>query len=902
MIDHEEELEERDDEFSHGEDGQKSDDLDHVVRVRGMYNDYFLDYASYVILERAVPHQYDGLKPVQRRILHSLDEMDDGRFHKVANVIGNTMKFHPHGDASIGDAMVQIGQKELLLDCQGNWGNILTGDRAAAPRYIEVRLSKFGNTVLFNKKTTTWLSSYDGRNKEPQTEPVKFPLLLAQGVEGIAVGLACKILPHNFHELIDASIATLLGKRFTLVPDFPTGGMADVEMYNDGLRGGRVRVRARIDKVDNKTLVIREVPYSVTTSSLIDSILKANEKGKIKIKKVEDNTAKFVEVVVHLSNNVSPDKMMDALYAFTDCEVSLAPNACVILDDKPQFIGASEILIKSTERTKYLLGRELEIELSELQETWHFASLEKIFIENRIYRDIEECETWESILETIHVGLKQHTKHLLRDVTDEDVSRLTEIRIKRISKFDGYKADEKIAGLEGDMEQVKHNLKNLTEYSVDWFKMLKKKFGDGRERKTELRTFDTIDRSKAAVANAKLYVNTEEGFVGTALKRGEGDFVCDCSDIDDVIVFRRDGVMQVSRVSGKAFFGKDIIHIAVWKRGDTRTTYNAIYLDGASGRSMVKRFNVKSITRDKEYFVTKGTPKSEILYFSANRNGEAEKVTVHMKKAARLKKLRIDMDFADIVIKGRASGGNIVSKFQVKRIDLKESGVSTLGARKVWYDETVRRLNGEGRGRLLGQFNAEDKVMVMYSDGVYVLTSFDFSTHFNDKVISVEKWDVERPVSAVYFDGAKEEWFVKRFLPEASSKPVSFISESPNSRLAFATSLYHPQARVKFNKRFKHTRDKEDELIDVRGFISIKGVKASGNKLSSVPVTEVLLEAPNTEMEEATSSEIISARQVDVQIKTKQEEELDLEDSYGSVDNQDDTSDNLSEDGQASLF
>ena len=739
---------EHEQEFSGEESGAASAEMEHVVPVQGMYNDYFLDYASYVILERAVPHQHDGLKPVQRRILHSLDEMHDGRYHKVANVIGNTMKFHPHGDASIGDAMVQIGQKDLLLDCQGNWGNILTGDRAAAARYIEVRLSKFGTEVLFNHKTTNWLASYDGRNKEPETEPVKFPLLLAQGVEGIAVGLACKILPHNFIELIDASIATLLGKRFKLVPDFPTGGMADMEMYNDGLRGGRIRVRARIDKVDNKTLAVREVPFGVTTSSLIESILKANDKGKIKVKKVEDNTAKVVEVLVHLANNVSPDKMLDALYAFTDCEVSLAPNACVILDDRPQFIGVTEILQTSAERTKYLLGRELEIELGELQESWHFSSLEKIFIEKRVYRDIEECETWAEILETIHKGLKPHTKELLRAVTDDDVSRLTEIRIKRISKFDGFKADTRISGLEEKMDQVKHHLKNLTEYAVDWFKSLKKKYGEGRERKTEIRTFDTIDRTKAAVANAKLYVQAEEGFVGTGLKRGEGEFICDCSDIDDVIVFRKDGTMQVSRVTSKAFFGKDIIHVAVWKKGDVRTTYNAIYLDGASGRSMVKRFNVRSITRDRGYPITKGTPKSQVLYFTANRNGEAEVVTILLRSKARLKRLKMDLNFSDIAIKGRASGGNIVTKFPVKRVELKEAGVSTLGARKVWYDETVRRLNGDGRGEFLGEFHADDKIMALQSNGMYVITNFDFSTHFDDKMISVEKWDSERPVKS----------------------------------------------------------------------------------------------------------------------------------------------------------
>ena len=918
---HEEELE-RDDEFSHEQDG--SDDMDHVVRVRGMYNNYFLDYASYVILERAVPHQYDGLKPVQRRILHSLNEMDDGRFHKVANVIGNTMKYHPHGDASIGDAMVQIGQKDLLLDCQGNWGNILTGDRAAAPRYIEVRLSKFANTVLFNKKTTTWLASYDGRNQEPETEPVKFPLLLAQGVEGIAVGLACKILPHNYHDLIDASIATLLGKRFKLVPDFPTGGMADVENYNDGLRGGKVRVRARIEKENNKTLVVKEVPYGVTTSSLIDSILKANDKGKIKIKRVEDNTANEVEVVVHLSNNVSPDKMMDALYAFTDCEVSLSPNSCVILDDKPQFLGVSEILRSSAERTKHLLQRELQIELSELQETWHFASLEKIFIENRIYRDIEECETWDAIISTIHEGLKPHTKHLLREVTDDDVARLTEIKIKRISKFDSFKADEKISGIEADMDQVKYNLEHLTEYAVDWFKMLKKKFGEGRDRKTELRTFDTIDRSKAAATNAKLYVNDEEGFVGTGLKRGEGEFVCDCSDIDDIIVFRRDGVMQVSKVSSKAFFGKDIIHTAVWKRGDTRTTYNVIYFDGASGRSMVKRFNVKSITRDKEYFVTKGTPKSKILYFSANRNGEAEVVTINLRKNSRLKKLKLDMSFVDVSIKGRASGGNIVTKFPVKRIELKESGVSTLGARKVWYDETVRRLNGEGRGKFLGDFHADDKIMTIHSDGVYVLTSFDFSTHFDDKMISVEKWDAKRPVSVIYFDGEKEEWYVKRFLPEASTKPISFITEHESSKLAFATSLYHPRAIIKYNKRFKQTRDRDDDVIDVVEFISVKGVKAIGNRLSPFPVTEVLLEVPNTQKEEATAlerqSELVnqiselpastsetdidsSENSVAVSESTPEVQSLNAENQEEDKSPQNDLPDpQVSDDGQASLF
>ncbi|MEY5044658.1 MAG: hypothetical protein RJA19_1885, partial [Bacteroidota bacterium] len=624
--------------------------MERVIKVRGMYNDYFLDYASYVILERAVPHQRDGLKPVQRRILHSLDEMDDGRFHKVANVIGNTMKYHPHGDASIGDALVQIGQKDLLLDCQGNWGNIHTGDRAAAPRYIEVRLSKFAREVAFNPKTTHWLQSYDGRNREPETLPMKFPLLLAQGVEGIAVGLACKTLPHNFIELIDASIAALLNKPFVLYPDFPTGGMADVEHYNDGLRGGRVRVRAKIEKEDNKTLIVRELPYGVTTGTLIESILKANDRGKIKIRKVEDNTAENVEVVIHLAPQVSPDKTIDALYAFTDCEVSLSPNSTVILDDKPHFLGVSELLRISADATRELLRRELEIELGELQEKWHFASLEKIFIENRIYRDIEECETWEDILATIHAGLKPFIGHLLRPVTDDDVTRLTEIRIKRISRFDGYKADQYILGLEGDIDQVKHHLAHLTEYAVEWFRMLKKKYGEGRERKTQLRAFESIDRAEVAVANARLYADYAEGFVGIGLKRGEGELIGDCSDLDDVVVIRQDGILQVSKVTAKAFFGKNLLYVGVWKRGDERSVFNCIYLDGETGRSFAKRFNVTSITRDREYPITKGTPKSRVLYLSANPNGEAEVVTVHLRPSPRLKKLRLDLDFAELAV------------------------------------------------------------------------------------------------------------------------------------------------------------------------------------------------------------------------------------------------------------
>lgn len=833
------------------DDAAEGEELERVIKVSGMYNDYFLDYASYVILERAVPHQHDGLKPVQRRILHSLNEMDDGRFHKVANVIGNTMKYHPHGDASIGDAMVQIGQRELLLDCQGNWGNILTGDRAAAPRYIEVRLSKFGKEVCFNAKTTNWLASYDGRNREPETLPVKFPLLLAQGVEGIAVGLACKTLPHNFIELLDASVAALQGKSFHLVPDFPTGGMADVENYNDGLRGGRVRVRARIEKEDSKTLVVKELPFGVTTGSLIDSVLKANEKGKIKIKKVEDNTADKVEVVIHLANNVSPDKTIDALYAFTDCEVSLAPNSVVILNDKPHFLGVKELLKISADLTRNLLKRELEIELGELQEKWHFASLEKIFIENRIYRDIEECETWEEILQTIHKGLEPHVKHLVRAVTDEDVTRLTEIKIKRISKFDGFKADQLIASLEEDIERVRHHLANLTDYAIEWFRMLKKKYGKGRERKTELRTFESISAAEVAVANVKLYANFEEGFVGTGMKRGEGEFVCDCSDIDDIIVFRKDGKYSVSKVSQKAFFGKDILHVGVWKKGDDRTVYNAVYLDGATGRSMVKRFAVTSSTRDKEYDVTKGTPKSRVLYFTANPNGEAEVVTVHLRANQRLKKLKFDVDFSEIGIKGRSAGGNLVSKFPIKRIELSEEGVSTLGALQVWYDETVRRLNAEGRGKFLGEFRGDDQILVFLSTGEYLFSGYDLSTHFDDKMIHLEKWDPNRVVSAVYYEGEKEDWYVKRFLPEYVQKPFRFIGDHDQSRLGVVSTLFYPEAVVRYNRRFKETRDREDDVVDLAGFISVKGARALGNKLSTLPVVDVSLQDVDEEKEQA---------------------------------------------------
>lgn len=844
---------EHDSDFGKNESGE----LENVIHVKDMFDDYFLDYASYVILERAVPHINDGLKPVQRRILHSLKELDDGRFHKVANAIGNTMKYHPHGDASIGDAMVQIGQKELMLDMQGNWGNTATGDSAAAPRYIEVKLSKFALDVAFNAKTTNWLASYDGRNKEPETLPIKFPLLLAQGVEGIAVGLACKILPHNFVELIDGSIKVLKGQKATIVPDFLSGGMADFSNYNDGLRGGKIRVRARIRKEDAKTLIIHEIPYGVTTTSLIESILKANDRGKIKVKKVEDNTAEHVEIMIHLASGVSTDKTIDALYAFTDCEVSISPNACVIENDTPYFLGASEMLRLSTERTKALLKLELEIRKAELEEQWHFSSLEKIFIEKRIYRDIEECETWEEILSSIRKGLDPHIKHLLREVTDDDITRLTEIKIKRISKFDSFKADEKLLNLEGQIEEVKNHLEHLTEFAIDYFKKLKKDYGQGKERRTEVRTFDTIDRAKVAVANAKLYVNREEGFVGIGLKKSESEFVADCSDIDDIIVFREDGVMMVTKVSSKAFVGKNIIYVGVWKKGDKRKVYNVIYTDGKGGRTMIKRFSVTSITRDKEYHITKGTPGSKVLYFTANPNGEAEIVTVFMRQNQRLKKLKFDLDFSEQLIKGRGAGGNLVSKHPVRKVELKEKGVSTLGARKIWYDETVRKLNVEGRGRFLGDFQPEDKILVLLDTGYYKLLGFDLNTHFDDAMISLEKWEQHKAISAVHYDGEKEDYYVKRFLPEASNKPVHFIGEHENSRLVCASTLYHPTARVIFNKKFKVSRDKEDEFIDLSEFIAVKGIKALGNKLSSLPVTDVVIEPADEEKEANAAAEFL---------------------------------------------
>jgi topoisomerase-4 subunit A len=814
-----------------------------ITRLSGMYQNYFLDYASYVILERAVPALLDGYKPVQRRLLHALREMDDGRFHKVANVIGQTMKYHPHGDASIGDALVQIGQKELLLDMQGNWGNIFTGDSAAAPRYIEVKLSKFALEVVFNPKITEWSASYDGRSREPVVFPVKFPMVLAMGVEGIAVGLSTKILPHNFNELIDGSIQILKGKKVEIFPDFPTGGIADFSNYNDGLRGGRVRVRAKIAQQDKKTLVITEIPFGTTTSSLIDSILKANDKGKIKIKKIDDNTAEFVEILIHLAPGISPDKTIDALYAFTDCEVSVSPLCCVIHEDRPMFVGVSELLKASTENTLKLLKADLEIKLNEFQEQWHFASLERIFIENKIYRDIEEATTWEEVMANIHAGLKPHTKHLLREVTDEDVVRLTEIRIKRISKFDSQKALDHIAALEGEIEQVKHHLDNLVTYAIDYFKNLKKKYGEGRERKTEIRLFEDIEAAKVAIANEKLYVNRTEGFIGTGLKKDE--FVGDCSDIDDIIVFRADGIMSVHKVDSKIYVGKDIIHVAVFKKADKRTIYNMVYQDGPRGNSYMKRFAVTSITRDREYDLTAGTKGSKVLYFTANPNGEAEVVNVFLRPLPKLRKLRFELDFAELVIKGRNSKGNLVSKYPVKKIEIKEKGVSTLAPRKVWFDESVKRLNYDGRGILLGRFAGEDKILTIMASGHYRLYNFDLANHFDDDLLIIQKFNPEQPVSAVYFEGKKGKFMVKRFLIEPSDKKEIFISEEEKSFLKVVSVKNQPTIQVIFKDK-----NREEELVNLEDFIAVKGMKAMGNQLTPHEVKNILVASEQEPEEE----------------------------------------------------
>jgi topoisomerase-4 subunit A len=813
---------------------------DKIVPVGGLYENWFLDYASYVILERAVPSLYDGLKPVQRRILHSMRELDDGRYNKVANIIGNTMKYHPHGDASIGDALVQLGQKDLLIDCQGNWGNTLTGDGAAAARYIEARLSKFALHVVFNPKTTEWLSSYDGRNKEPLQLPVKFPLLLAQGAEGIAVGMACKFLPHNFIELIDQSINHLRGKKVEFFPDFPNGGMADFSNYNDGLRGGKVRVRAKIKKQDNKTLVIHEIPFGTTTGSLIESVIKANDKGKIKIKKIEDNTAAEAEVIIHLAPGVSPDKTLDALYAFTDCEVSISPNSSIIDKDTPRFLGVSEILKVNTDSTVRLLKLELEIRLDELQRQWHFSTLEKIFINEEMYIDFKLYSDRESLYAYLYKRFEKYKKQLIREITDEDLQKLTQIPMIRITRFDADKADEALLKLEEEMAIVKEKLSNLIEYAIEYFKDLKKRFGAGKERKTEIKVFDTISATKVIIANRKLYVDYEEGFIGYGLKKSEP--INDCSEIDDIIIFFSTGKMMVTKVADKKFVGKDIVHADVWKKGDKRTIYHLIYQDGTGGSAMMKRFYVNSITRDTEYDLTRGVKGSKMLYFSVHPNGEREVVNVLLRPRPHLKRLRFDVDLGDLLIKGRQSAGNRVTKEIIQKITQKEVGGSTLAARKIWFDTVVGRLNDEGRGKFLGSFKGEDRILTLYKTGEYRLSNFDLSNHFDEEMIHIEKWHPHRALSTVYYDAEKDLHFVKRFLCEVTSdKKVSFISEGEGSYMDVVSTAYRPMIKIIYNKLLKETKNLPDNELQIADFIDVKGMKAQGNQLTKLKVKEIVL-------------------------------------------------------------
>ena len=824
----------------------------HITTIDGLYENWFLDYASYVILERAVPALYDGFKPVQRRILHAMKEMDDGRYNKVANIVGSTMQYHPHGDASINDAIVNIGQKDLLIDCQGNWGDIRTGDNAAAPRYIEARLSKFALDVVFNEDITDWQVSYDGRKREPAQLPVKFPLLLAQGAEGIAVGLSTKVMSHNFCELIDASIKYLRKEPFEIYPDFLTGGLVDVREYNDGKRGGRIRVRAKLEIVDKKTLKITEIPFGTTTSDLIDSILKANEKGKIKVKKVLDNTAKDVEILIELQPQVSPSVTVDALYAFSDCELSISPNTCVIIDDKPHFIGASDALRMSTDTTVMLLKMELEIQLKELEDKWHFSSLEKIFIEERIYRDIEEEETWEGVIKAIDKGLDPFKELLMREVTEDDIVRLTEIKIKRISKFDKKKADEHIKGLENDMEETKKNLRSLIKFAIKYFEDLLKKYGKGRERKTEIAIFDVVEIKQVAANNEKLYVNRTEGFIGFGKDLKKEEFISECSDIDDIIAFMKDGTMKVVRNSEKVFVGKDIIHVAVWKKNDERTTYNAVYLDGKSGTSYAKRFNVTSITRDKEYPITQGNPKSKLLYFSVNPNGEAESCTVVLSPNCSARNKVFEFDFFNLDIKGRSANGNIVTKYPVKKIEQKGKGRTTLGGVEIWLDDTVGRLNIDKRGRYLGSFQNEDRILVVLKSGEYYLTNFDLTNRYvmND-IVAIDKLYPTTTVSAVHYSDSKKVNYVKRFQIETTTIDTknSFISDENNAKLIFATLFSNPTLEYKID--LGKGKLSEPETVNLPEFIEVKGWKAIGNKLCGGTIKEVkLIETAQDEDEE----------------------------------------------------
>lgn len=838
-----------------------------MLSLQGMFESWFIDYASYVILDRAVPEVLDGLKPVQRRILHAMKELDDGRYNKVANIIGHSMKYHPHGDSSIGGALVQLGQKDLLIDCQGNWGNILTGDSAAAPRYIEARLSKFALEVAFNSKTTEWKLSYDGRNKEPIALPVKFPLLLAQGVEGIAVGLNTKVLPHNFNELIETSIAILRKQDFEIYPDFQTGGMIDVSKYNEGKRGGKVRIRAKIKIIDKKTIAITEIPFFTTTSSVIDSIIAQNDKGKIKIKSVVDNTSDQVEIVINLIPGISPDLTIDALYAFTDCEKSISPNACVIRGNRPAFLGVKELLITSTWNTVRLLELELNIRLNELHDQWHYSSLERIFIENRIYHDIEVAESQEEMIEIIDLRLTPFKPQLMREVTEDDILRLVEIRIKRITKFDVKKAEEFISGLEDEMEEVRNHIAHIIDYSINYFKALKKKYGEGRERKTEIKSFDNIEAVRVAIANEKLYVNREQGFAGYGMKKDE--YVCDCSDIDDIIAIRADGTFIVSKVADKAFMGNNIIHIDVFRKNDDRTIYNLAYQDGKIGGTFVKRFAIGGITRDKEYSLTQGKEGSKVLYCSVNPNGEAEVVKVILRPKLKLKKLTFEFDFASIEIKGRAAKGNTLTKHLVKSITKKNDGISTLNAREIWYDENVQRLNTDGRGKLLGAFAGNDKILSITKTGCYKLYGFDLSTHFDDDMVFITKFNDKNVITSIYVDGETSTTFVKRFNPESTDKKVSIIGEHVDSKQLFYSLDYLPMIRIVFDDK-KNGKTLPSLDVNISEFIEVKGVKAKGKRLTNQFIKNIIELEPLPFVEE----ELIEQEEDDVVVDDKSDPEV----------------------------
>ena len=808
-------------------------------KLSGMFKEWFLDYSSYVILYRAVPHIIDGMKPVQRRVLHAMWRIDDGRYTKVANIVGQAMMFHPHGDQSILGALVQLGQKNYLIDCQGNWGNILTGDSNAAPRYIEARLSKFAKEVVFNPKTTNWMTSYDGRNQEPVELPIKFPLLLAQGTEGIAVGLASKILPHNFNELIDASIAVLQGKDFELYPDFPTGGFADCSKYMKGQRGGVVKVRAKIEKIDKNTLAITEVPYGKTTHAIIDSILKAKDKGKIKIKKIEDLTTKEVNIFIHLPNDVSPDKTIDALYAFTDCEVSISPNTCVIVDHKPQFLSVDDVLIYSTNNTKSLLGRELQIRLDELENDWHYSSLEKIFFEKKVYKILEgDAKSWEDQLAAVFAEMKTYQKILKREIVMEDINKLVEKPVRKISKFDVKAVEEKLRGIEAEIEEVTNHLEHLTEFTINYFKNLKKKYGKDYPRLTELTGFESIAVTRVVNNNAKLYANKAEGFVGINLKKEDNaEFICDCSDLSEIIVIRKDGKYLITKVSEKAFFGKDIVHVGLFDRNDQRTIYNVIYREGKTAVSYAKRFNVTSVTRDKEYDITQGTPGSELLWFTVNHNGEAETVKIYFRQRAKLKKLIDEYDFSQLLIKGRASRGNLVSKNPIQKIQLKSKGVSTIGGKDIWFDEDIQRLNEDGRGTLIGQFNTGDHILAIFKDGTYYTTSFDLSNRYQGELLKIEKLDVNKTYTVLYYDKSVSSFYVKRFSFDVSDNtPVSFIGDAKGSYLVAISEDKHPQFEITFGGKHEH---REAEIVDAEEFIAKKGLQAKGKRVSAMDVKSV---------------------------------------------------------------